>query len=217
LNRFAHRPSASWRRSAPKNEHRDGARVALIAGFDHADQARITASQQPIARRGFDLRLWEDLSMTSRIGPEALRPNPALAPLTPLIGEWRTTGTHPLVPGTTFHGRTSIEWHEEGAFMLMRSEIDEPEIPSAVAVIGSDDAAGTFTMIYFDERDISRRYTVELADGEVRWHRDEAGFAQRMVLTIFADGTRLEARGTMSRDGGPWEDDLRLTYERIDS
>ena len=101
--------------------------------------------------------------------------------------------------------------------MLMRSEIDEPEIPSAVAVIGSDDAAGTFTMIYFDERDISRRYTVEVVDGEVRWHRDEAGFAQRMVVTIAADGSRLNAQGTMSHDGGPWEDDLQLTYERLDS
>ena len=37
------------------------------------------------------------------------------------------------------------------------------------------------------------------------WHRDEAGFAQRMVVTIAADGTRLDAHGTMSHDGGPWE------------
>ena len=101
--------------------------------------------------------------------------------------------------------------------MLMRSEIDEAEIPSAVAVIGSDDGAGTFTMIYFDERDVSRRYVVEVTDREVRWHRDEAGFAQRMVVTIAADGTRLDAQGTMSHDGGPWENDLQLTYERIDS
>jgi hypothetical protein len=72
-------------------------------------------------------------------------------------------------------------------------------------------------MIYFDERDISRRYAVEVADGEVRWHRDEAGFAQRMVFTVAGDGTRLDARGTMSRDGGPWEDDSQLTYERLDS
>ena len=153
--------------------------------------------------------------MASLIGPEAQRPNPALEPLAPLVGEWRTTGRHPLVPGRTFHGRTSFEWHEHGAFLLMRSEIDEPDIPSAVAVIGSDDAAGKFTMIYFDERDISRRYTVEVTNGEVGWHRDEAGFAQRMVLTLAADGSRLEARGTMSRDSAPWEDDLQLTYERI--
>ena len=121
------------------------------------------------------------------------------------------------MPGVTFHGRTSFEWHEGGAFLLMRSEIDEPEVPSGVAIIGSDDAAGTFTMIYFDEREISRRYTVEIATGVVSWHRDEAGFAQRMVLTVAADGARVDARGTMSHDGGAWEDDLQLTYERIDS
>jgi hypothetical protein len=154
--------------------------------------------------------------MTTPIGSEAQRPNPALEPLTPLVGQWRTTGTHPLVPGKTFHGRTSFEWVESGAFLLMRSEIDEPEIPSAVAFIGTDDAAGTFTMLYFDERDISRRYALEVADNEVRWHRNEAGFAQRMVVTIAADRTRLDAHGAMSRDSGSWEDDLQLTYERVD-
>ncbi len=146
----------------------------------------------------------------------ALLPNPALEPLAPLLGEWRTTGSHPLMPGRTFHGRTSFARHEGGAFVLMRSEIDEPEIPDAVAVIGSDDAAGTFSMSYVDERGVSRRYAVEVGGGEVSWHRDEAGFAQRMVLTL-VDGNRLEAKGTMSRDGGPWEDDLQLTYERIGS
>jgi hypothetical protein len=120
------------------------------------------------------------------------------------------------VPGTTFHGRTSFAWHEDGAFVVMRSEIDEPGIPSAVAVIGSDDAAGTFTMIYFDERDVSRRYTLEVGDGEVSWHRDEAGFAQRMVVTVAGDGRRLHAKGSMSRDGAPWEDDLQLTFERLE-
>ncbi len=153
--------------------------------------------------------------MTTPIGREAQRPNPALEPLAPLLGEWRTTGTHPQVPGTTFHGRTSFAWHQGGAFLLMRSEIDEPEVPSGVAVFGSDDAAGTLSMLYFDERDISRQYTVEVGDGEVSWRRDEAGFAQRMVVTIAGDGSRLDARGTMSHDGGPWENDLQLTYERI--
>jgi hypothetical protein len=154
--------------------------------------------------------------MTTPIGADAQRANPALESLTPIVGVWRTTGTHPLVPGVTFHGRTSFEWHEGGAFLLMRSEIDEPEVPSGVAIIGSDDAADTFTMIYFDEREVSRRYIVEVAAGEVSWKRDEAGFSQRMVFTIGPDGSRLEARGTMSRDGGPWEDDLQLSYERID-
>ena len=153
--------------------------------------------------------------MTTSDDPGNAPVNPALEPLAGLVGEWRTTGTHPLVPGTTFHGRTTFSWHEDGAFLLMRSEIDEPEVPNGVAIIGSDDAAGTFTMIYFDEREVSRRYLVEVGDGEVSWHRDEAGFAQRMVLAFGADGSRIEASGSMSRDGQPWEDDLQLSYERI--
>ena len=40
------------------------------------------------------------LRMTTPIGLEAQRPNPALEPLAPLLGDWRTTGSHPLVPGT---------------------------------------------------------------------------------------------------------------------
>jgi len=155
--------------------------------------------------------------MTTPIGSAARRPNPALEPLAPLIGEWRTTASHPLLPGRTFHGRTSFSWHEGGAFVLMRSEVDAPEIPDGVALIGSDDAAHAFTMIYFDERDISRRYLVEVAEGEVSWHRDEAGFAQRMVVAIAADGRRLDAAGTMSRDGGPWEGDLQVAYERVEA
>ena len=120
--------------------------------------------------------------MTTPIGLRALRPNPALERLTPLLGEWRTTGTHPLMPGTTFHGRTSFAWHEGGAFVLMRSEIEEPEVPDGVALIGSDDAAGTVTMLYFDERGVSRRYTVEMGDDEVSWHRDEAGLDRKSVV-----------------------------------
>ena len=79
------------------------------------------------------------------IGFEAQRSNPALEPLTTLVGTWCTTGTHPFFPGVVF-GRTSFAWHEGGAFLLMRSEIDEPQIPRGVAIIGSDDGAGTFTM-----------------------------------------------------------------------
>jgi hypothetical protein len=153
--------------------------------------------------------------MTSPIGHEALIPNPALAPFAMLIGEWRTTGTHPHVPGTVFHGRTSFAWHEGGAFVVMRSEIDEPEIPSGVAVIGGDDGAGTFSMLYFDERGVSRQYAVTMSGNRMTWRRDEAGFAQRSTLTVDDVGTTMVGRGEMSRDGGAWEDDLSLTYERV--
>jgi hypothetical protein len=149
------------------------------------------------------------------IGNAALIPNPALRPFAVLVGEWRTSGTHSLMPDTTFHGRASFTWHEGGAFLLMRSEMDEKEIPSGVAIIGSDDAAATFVMVYFDERGVSRKYDVTLTDNRLVWARDEAGFAQRNTLVIEEGGSRIVGLGEMSRGGGKWEGDLSLTYERI--
>ena len=35
-----------------------------------------------------------------------------------MIGEWTTVGTHGLVPGTTYHGRTSFEWLEGGQYLI---------------------------------------------------------------------------------------------------
>lgn len=147
---------------------------------------------------------------------EAAKPNPALAPLTILVGTWKTTGTHPLVPGTTFHGRTSFAWIEGGAFLIMRSRIDEPEIPSGIAVFGTDDTTGECSMLYFDERGVSRRYEVSLRDHVWRWWRDAPGFSQRFTATIAADGRTMAGTGEMSRDGTTWEPDLALTYTRAD-
>jgi hypothetical protein len=153
--------------------------------------------------------------MMKLIGSEAQKTNPSLKPFEPLIGEWRTTGTHPLVPGKTFHGRASFSWIEGGAFLIWRSEIDEPGIPSGTAILGSDDAEGTFSMLYFDERGVSRKYGVTISGDVMTWSRDDPKFRQRMTLTIDADGTRIVSKGEMSREGKPWEGDLGLTYERI--
>ena len=146
---------------------------------------------------------------------EAAKPNPLLAPLGALVGTWNTVGTHPMVPGTTFHGRTSFAWIEGGAFLIMHSQIDEPQIPSGIAVFGSDDTTGEWSMLYFDERGVSRRYEVSLRDNEWKWWRDTPEFSQRFTGTIAADGRTIVGRGQLSRNGAAWEPDLALTYTRV--
>jgi hypothetical protein len=155
------------------------------------------------------------VSQSSSIGAEALVPNPALKPLEFLVGEWRTTGTHPEVPGETLCGRTSFSWHEGGAFLIMRSEIEQPLFPSGVAIIGSDDVAGKFAMIYFDERGTSRILDI-VAVGErtVTWRRDDPDFSQSLTITADDDGDRLISRGRMSRKGSDWVEDLSQVFRR---
>ena len=145
---------------------------------------------------------------------EAAKPNPALEPFGVLVGTWNTVGTHPLTPGTTYHGRTTFEWLAGGAFLLMRSQIDEPQIPSGIAIFGTDDTTGECTMLYFDERDVSRKYEASFRDNVLRTWRNAPGFSQRMTLTISADGRTIAGSGEFSRDDAPWEPDLALTYTR---
>ena len=118
------------------------------------------------------------------------------------------------MPGKVFHGRTSFAWHQGGAFLIMHSQIDEPEIPSGVAIFGSDDGLGTVTMLYFDERGVSRHYAVEAGNRTVTWSRDDPNFRQIQTITAAADGASLESKGRMARNGGAWEDDLSLNFAR---
>ncbi len=142
-------------------------------------------------------------------------PNPALKPYEVLIGEWTTVGTHFLMPGVTLHGRTSFQWIEGGAFLMMRSEIDEPKIPSASAVIGTDDAAGGCFMLYFDERGVSRKQEVSLEGDVLKWWRNAPGFSQRFAGTITDGGRTIVGKGELCEDGSTWHKDLDLTYTRV--
>jgi hypothetical protein len=150
--------------------------------------------------------------MTDIIGAKALKPNPALKLFEPLLGEWQATGSHPYFPDAELHGRATCEWIEGGAFLLIRSEIDHPEFPDGIEIFGSDDKAGTYYMLHFDERGTSRKYDVSITENQLKWWRDDAEFSQRFTMDITKD--KLVTTGEMSRNGGEWEQDLSLTYTR---
>jgi hypothetical protein len=152
----------------------------------------------------------------TKLTHEAAIPNPALSPFGVLVGRWRTIGSHPMLPGP-LNGITEFDWIEGGAFLRMLSSIDEPGVPSGVAIFGSDDATGEFFMVYFDERGVSRKYEMSLRDNVWRWWRNVPNFSQRYVATIAEDGNSIIGKGELSRDNVTWEPDLNLTYTRIPS
>lgn len=155
------------------------------------------------------------MSQPSQTGAKALIPNPALKPLEFLVGEWRTSGTHPMLPGETLHGRTSFAWHEGGAFLITRSQVDHPQVPDGIAIIGSD-AAGSLAMIYFDERGVSRIFEVTVGPRTVTWRRGDPTFAQSLTITADDSGDELTSKGRMSEKGGDWVDDLSQVFRRAE-
>ena len=153
--------------------------------------------------------------MTQTVAQKASIPNPALEPFRPLIGNWNTTGTHGAVPDTILHGHVSFEWLEGGAFLMMRSEIDDPRFPQGIAILGSDDSEGEYYMLTFDERGVSRKHEVSLHEKIWKWWRNAPGFSQRYEAIISEDGNTIIGKGELSKDGVTWEKDLDLTYTRV--
>jgi len=150
---------------------------------------------------------------TPALAAASERLNPALSPLTFLVGEWRTVGTHPDLDGEV-RGRTTFEWHLGGAFLLMRSEIeDDDRFPSGLMLFGSAYEGQPVHAIYFDEREIARHLIITVGDGRLTWQRDDPDFAQRLTIEAQLDGS-LVSTGEMRKSGAAWQPDLSQRFTR---
>lgn len=120
-----------------------------------------------------------------------------------------------MMPGQELHGHASFGWLEGGAFMIMHQAIEAKGFPAGIAIFGSDNSSQEYSMIYFDERDVSRKYRSSFKDNVWKWWRNDQEFSQRFTCTISADGNTIVSKGEMSKNRGPWEKDLELTYTRV--
>ena len=145
-------------------------------------------------------------------------PNSALERLGLFIGAWEIEITamsfHPD-PAAVERGRTSFEWMEGGAFLVQHSEISSTEWPRSTAVIGADDTAEIYRMLYFDSRGVSRIYRMTLSGGIWTLWREFPGVSQRFHGTFRDDGKVITATWEKSSDGSNWEHDFSLTYTRV--
>ena len=154
------------------------------------------------------------MRMAHKLAHEAEITNPALTPFGVLVGEWDTVGSHPALPDT-LHGRASFEWIEGGAFLMMHSDVDEPSVPSAIAILGSDDVKDEYFMVYFDERGVSRKYEMSLRGGLWKIWRDAPKFSQRFTGTFADEGRTIIGVWELCEDDVNWRRDLEMTYTRI--
>lgn len=144
------------------------------------------------------------------------RLNTALERLEVFVGEWNLefTGFH-ADPSAVAHGRSTFRWLEGGAFLLQHADVPDTPFPSETAVMGPDDKAETYCMLYFDSRGVSRIYQMSLNEGVWRLWRDFPGFSQRFTGTFSDDGQTITSYWETSTDGSNWEFDFNLTYKKV--
>ena len=145
-------------------------------------------------------------------------PNPALQPLAVLAGDWEmelSNGSFLPSPTDTLKGPVSFAWVQDGAFLVMRIGERSARPPAALWLIGRDESAPNYTVLYFDARSVSRVYEMSFSEGVWKMWRDAPGFRQRYEGTLSADGKTITARWEKSMDGATWEHDFDVTYTKV--
>lgn len=143
-------------------------------------------------------------------------PNPAVERLAMLVGTWdfeiMMPGDHPPIKG----GQAVFEWLDQGYFLALRSHAGRDDFPKNYSLIGSDGTMGSYTMIYYDSRGVSRIYQMSLENGVWKLWRDDPDFPQRFIGTFSDDGKTIKAAWEKAPDGSEWQLDFHLTYTKAD-
>jgi hypothetical protein len=147
--------------------------------------------------------------------------HPALDRLDLLVGRWTV---QPKVEGVGA-AWTEFAWTDDGLFLRQVADADPapPDAPDewrdhapfpTTAMIGLDDVADEFTMLYADARGVHRVYRMRFDDREWLIWRAAPGFHQRFVGAVSPDGDAVDGRWEMSSDGTTWRLDFGISYRR---
>lgn len=146
------------------------------------------------------------------------QPNPALHPLLALVGEWEMQVSQTSFlphPFDTAKESVFCSFVQDGAFLLVHMGDQAKGEYQAFWLIGRDEAASTYTLLYYDARRVSRVYQMSLQDRIWKIWREAPGFWQRYEGLLSEDGKTITARWEKSNDGTSWEHDFDVMYTKI--
>lgn len=146
--------------------------------------------------------------------------DPMTGRLAPFVGEWSLEARFPQLQDTDVRGRTVIEWMPGEKFLVQLFEVEHPDAPDGIAIIGFDRGRDLYLQHYFDSRGVARVYEMSFDSGVWRLWRTSADFSpldfsQRFTGTFSNDGSTITGRWEISHDGNSWEQDFDLTYTKI--
>lgn len=143
--------------------------------------------------------------------------NPALADLEFLVGEWdMKLSNASFLPrrSETAHGHVPFAFVEDGALLVMRQIEQSANPPSARWTIGRDESGADYTVLYSDNRGVSRVFGMSFSDDTWRLWRNCPGFSQRFEGRVSPDRRTITSHWE-STDGTTWEHDFDITYTRL--
>ncbi|HEX3796113.1 MAG TPA: hypothetical protein VHV57_16590 [Acidimicrobiales bacterium] len=139
--------------------------------------------------------------------------------LEPFIGQWRMVPRFDLNADAAPRALASFEWLPGKRFLVQRWEVEHPEAPDGIAIIGFYNAEGTYLQHYFDSRGVARVYEMSFADNVWTLQRiaGDPDFSRRFIGRFGADGRSIVGSWESSNDlGSNWTLDFELTYTKVE-
>jgi hypothetical protein len=136
--------------------------------------------------------------------------------LDPFVGQWRMIPRFGPDPADAPRALTTFEWLAGRRFLIQRWEVEHPDAPDGIAVIGFDDANMIYRQHYFDSRGVARVYDMTFTDRTWTLQRLAAppDFSQRFIGRFSEDGNSIVGSWDSSSDGSRWSHDFDLSYFR---
>jgi hypothetical protein len=138
--------------------------------------------------------------------------------LDPFLGRWRMIPSFAPNPADFPHALTTFEWLAGRRFLIQRWEVDHPDAPDGIAIIGTDSAKSAYLQHYFDSRGVARVYNMSLTDNVWTLQRiaESPDFSQRFSGGFSEDGRSIVGSWESSNDkGSSWAPDFDLTYTKV--
>jgi hypothetical protein len=134
-----------------------------------------------------------------------------------LVGEWEMTLSNASFlpePNQPVSGLLLVEPIEDGMLLAMRQVGDPAGPPLASWVIGRDASRPDYTVLYTDNRGVSRVYDMRFTGDVWTIWRDDPEFSQRFEATVSADRHTADGRWHTRAAGGKWEHDFDVAHAR---
>jgi hypothetical protein len=132
------------------------------------------------------------------------------------VGEWAMTTSLVPDPADAPRARTSFEWLPGKRFLVQRWDVEHPDAPDGIAIIGLAPTGAGYLQHYFDSRGVARVYAMTFADDVWTLERHAAApdFSQRFTGTFDHDHNTIVGRWESASDSSGWRPDFDLTYTR---
>lgn len=142
----------------------------------------------------------------------------ALDALQPFVGQWRMAASFAPSGDAAPRAVTTFEWLPGRRFLIQRWEVEDPDAPDGIAIIGVDLVRPGYVQHYFDSRGVARTYDMDFAGDVWILQRlaEPPDFSQRFIGRFVEGGTSIVGRWERSDDiGASWSEDFDLTYAKV--